>query len=161
MLAIRLMHAHWKSLLFLLGCAATLGGCKQREVPAANLTPASAPAQENSHSQIAAEPVVPPELQWFHEVTNETGIDFHHCSGTNSEKPFPAANGSGLAAFDYDLDGSCDLYFATGTPFPINPQATTPFNHCYRNMGEWRFVDVTQACGLGHAGYSAGVAIGD
>ena len=98
---------------------------------------------------------------WFHNVAAESGIDFRHESGTSAEKPFPAANGSGVAAFDYDLDGRYDLYFATGTPFPIDPSRQGPVNRVYRNGGGWRFADQTATTGLGHNGYSAGLSVGD
>src|SRR5262249_10119568 len=49
----------------------------------------------------------------FTEMTRESGVDFVHGSGDSADKPFPAANGSGVAAFDFDLDGSVDLYFLT------------------------------------------------
>ncbi len=98
---------------------------------------------------------------WFTDMTAASGVDFVHQSGTNAEKPFPAANGSGVASLDYDLDGRCDLYFATGTPFPLDPARREPTNRFYRNRGDWNFDDVTEFCGLGHAGYSAGLAVGD
>lgn len=91
----------------------------------------------------------------------QSGIDFVHFSGDSAEKPFPAANGSGVAAFDYDLDGSVDLLFLTGIPFPIDPAQTRISNRAYRNRGSWKFEDVTAATNLGHTGYSAGVAVGD
>lgn len=155
------MHSRSKVLILLIGWAAAMGGCRPRDVPPTSLGATIAPVSSPAAPFAAVKPSLPAGPEWFHEVTKDTGIDFVHCSGTNDEKPFPAANGSGLAAFDFDLDGRCDLYFATGTPFPIDPHAKTPFNHCYRNLGQWRFEDVTQKCGLGHAGYSAGVAVGD
>jgi hypothetical protein len=90
-----------------------------------------------------------------------SGIGFEHVSGDSPDKPFPAANGSGVAAFDYDLDGQIDLLFLTGIPFPIDEGQTKFVNRCYRNRGEWRWEDVTEQTRLGHNGYSAGVAIGD
>jgi enediyne biosynthesis protein E4 len=155
------MHSRRKLLILLIGWTAAMGGCRPREIPPTSLGATTAPVVAPAAPSAAVKPSVPAGPEWFHEVTKDTGIDFIHCSGTNDEKPFPAANGSGLAAFDYDLDGRCDLYFATGTPFPIDPHAKTPFNHCYRNLGQWRFEDVTKKCRLGHAGYSAGVAVGD
>ena len=103
-----------------------------------------------------------PADAWFTTIGKAvTGIDFRHDSGTNAEKPFPAANGSGIAVLDYDLDGHDDLYFATGTPFPIESNREAPVNRCYRNLGDFRFSEVTAASGLGHNGYSAGLAVGD
>lgn len=97
----------------------------------------------------------------FSDVLAESGIDFVHVSGDSADKPFPAANGSGVAAFDFDLDGLADLYFLTGTPLPGDPARSTPINRCYRNLSGWRFAEATAAAGLGHNGFSAGVAIGD
>ena len=91
----------------------------------------------------------------------DSGIDFVHVSGTSSEKPFPAANGSGIAALDYDQDGLYDLYFATGTHFPLDLSRSSPINRMFRNRGDWKFADVTEASRLGHNGYSAGLAVGD
>ncbi|MBW3542914.1 MAG: CRTAC1 family protein [Planctomycetes bacterium] len=94
-------------------------------------------------------------------MTDQTGIDFVHVSGNSPDKPFPAANGSGVAAFDYDLDGSCDLLFLTLREFPPTAASATRGNQMYRNVGDWEFANVTEATGLGHKGYSAGPAVGD
>jgi hypothetical protein len=149
------------TVMLLIGWAAI--GCGNRprgDVPDGPAT-AATPTVAASLPPAAAAPPSSLEAPWFREVTKSTNIDFVHHSGTNPEKPFPAANGSGIAAFDYDLDGNCDLYFATGAPFPIDPQRTSPLNRCYRNLGNWRFADVTRSSGLGHIGYCAGVAVGD
>lgn len=95
------------------------------------------------------------------DVENNGGITFQHQTGTNSDKPFPAANGSGIACLDYDLDGWTDLYFATGTPFPIDSTRSKPTNELYRWVGNWNFENVTELSGLAHNGYSAGLAAGD
>ncbi len=47
-------------------------------------------------------------------------------------------NGSGIAAGDIDGDGLCDLYFC-GLDSP---------NALYRNLGNWKFEDVTQTAGV-------------
>lgn len=97
----------------------------------------------------------------FTDMLPSSGIGFIHVSGDSKEKPFPAANGSGVAAFDYDNDGRVDLLFLTGTSFPIDASQTAAINRCYRNLGAWHFEEVTQQTRLGHNGYSAGVAVGD
>lgn len=94
-------------------------------------------------------------------MTADSGVDFVHVSGDSAEKPFPAANGSGAAAFDLDLDGLVDLYFLTGTPLPVDRSQAGPVNRCYRNLGDWKFEDVTIPTGLADGGYNAGVAVGD
>ena len=98
---------------------------------------------------------------WFDDVTSSSGVDFVHVSGDSPEKPFPAANGSGLGMLDFDLDGWQDLLFLAGTPFPVDVTRKAPRNRIYRNRGELRFEDVTDQTGLGYTGFSAGLAVGD
>lgn len=98
---------------------------------------------------------------WFDDMTATSGIRFRHVSGNSAEKPFPAANGSGLASLDYDRDGWIDLYFATGTTFPIDSSRREPTNRLYRNRAGWQFEDVTATAGVAHNGYSCGLAVGD
>ncbi len=47
-------------------------------------------------------------------------------------------NGSGVAAGDVDGDGGCDLYFC----------ALDTSNALYRNLGQWRFQDITRESGV-------------
>ena len=98
----------------------------------------------------------------FTDMLEDSGIDFRHESGISPERPFPAVNGSGIGALDYDLDGMVDLYFATGRPFPLEqPGPVGTHNKLYRNLGNWKFANVGAAAGVEHHGYSAGVAVGD
>ena len=68
-----------------------------------------------------------------------TGLAF-----TNSVDEWASAsnrvllNGSGVAAGDYDGDGRPDIYFCS-----LNGR-----NTLYRNLGQWKFADVTEASGL-------------
>ena len=63
-----------------------------------------------------------------------------------AEKHFPTANGSGVAVFDYDNDGKLDLYFATATLLPLGTATKGP-NRLYKNLGDNKFQDVTEAAG--------------
>src|SRR2546429_6962056 len=58
-------------------------------------------------------------------------------------------NGSGVAAGDVDGDGLCDLYFC-GLDGP---------NVLYRNLGGWKFEDVTAAGGVDQPGPGATGAV--
>jgi hypothetical protein len=96
----------------------------------------------------------------FVDVRPGSGVDFVHVSGMNARKLFPTANGSGVALFDADGDGRLDLYFATGNPLPLADRPAAS-NRLYRNLGGWRFEDVTERSGLGFRGYCHGVTVGD
>ncbi|MHB1561993.1 MAG: FG-GAP repeat domain-containing protein, partial [Isosphaeraceae bacterium] len=88
----------------------------------------------------------------FAEIAKEAGIDFVHFSGMTDEKHFPTANGSGVAVFDYDGDGLLDLYYASATLLPLGTAEKGP-NRLFKNLGNNRFKDVTEASGLGFRGF--------
>ncbi|HEY2155910.1 MAG TPA: VCBS repeat-containing protein, partial [Isosphaeraceae bacterium] len=97
----------------------------------------------------------------FTEIAREAGIDFVQVSGMEAAtKHFPTANGSGVALFDYDGDGKLDIYFATGTYFPVGSRKTGS-NKLYKNLGGGKFKDVTKESGLGFEGYCHGIIAGD
>ena len=61
-------------------------------------------------------------------------------------------NGSGVAAGDVDGDGLCDLYFC----------GLDSSNALYRNLGNWRFQDITASAGVACADLDAtGAAFAD
>jgi len=81
--------------------------------------------------------------------------------------------GSGVALFDFDLDGDLDVYFLQGTMLDkskspeesIFPPKSGVANRLFENRivpdGRLSFVDATAASGLGDEGYGMGVAVGD
>ncbi len=60
-------------------------------------------------------------------------------------------NGAGVAIADFDKDGWQDLYF-TGNMVS---------NRLYRNLGDWKFEDITDTSGAGSSNWSNGVSIVD
>lgn len=58
-------------------------------------------------------------------------------------------NGAGVALGDFDGDGRCDLFFCSlsGT------------NALYRNLGDWKFEEVTRAAGVGGEGWASTGAV--
>ena len=82
-----------------------------------------------------------------------TGVAF-----TNSLTPLHAAesqirlNGSGVAAGDVDGDGWCDLYLC----------GLESGNRLYRNLGNWRFADITAEAGVACTNqFSTGAVLAD
>ena len=134
---------------------------REPAIQTVNDPPSPANAAETIRERRSAHRAPSTKTLYLTEPNDDTGIRFKHCSGTSADKPFPSANGSGIAAFDYDLDGLYDLYFATGVPFPIDAGQREHRNRIYRNLGNWKFADVTEVTGLGHNGFSAGLAAGD
>jgi len=97
----------------------------------------------------------------LHDVTASTGIDFRHTDGGCGRRYIMETVSAGLALFDYDGDGWIDIYFLNGAPLGGSEAGTTPRNALYRNLGNWKFEDVSQQAGVADTGYGLGVAVGD
>ena len=82
-----------------------------------------------------------------------TGISFtNYISEEKGLENALRTTGAGVAAGDVDGDGWCDLYFC----------GMENNNALYRNLGGWRFQDVTAAAGVACEGeYSAGAVLAD
>jgi len=111
----------------------------------------------------------------FEEISQTSGLNFHHFTGATGQFYLPEIMGSGVALFDYDNDGDLDIFLIQGTllepgktmrdaRFPP-PANWKPGNRLFRNMlhetGKLQFIDVTEQAGLGHVGYGMGAAVGD
>jgi len=70
------------------------------------------------------------------------------------------ANGGGIAAFDYDLDGNCDLYFVQSGGSPRKPLGSTA-NQLYRATGKGLFEDRSVPADVTDRGFGQGVCAGD
>ena len=82
-----------------------------------------------------------------------TGVTFSNVlSQAAIEKNRILENGSGVALGDVDGDGLCDIYLCR----------LEGDNALYRNLGGWRFQDVTQEAGVACSGqYSTGAVLAD
>jgi hypothetical protein len=65
---------------------------------------------------VSAEEYVPKVK--FTDITTEAGIQFKHNNGATGDKLLPESMGSGVAFFDFDMDGDQDLLFTNGTWWP-------------------------------------------
>ncbi|MCR4411524.1 MAG: CRTAC1 family protein [Thermoguttaceae bacterium] len=111
----------------------------------------------------AAAPAPPPPECPIHfvDVTDESGITFVHTDGSSGRHYIAETVTSGLATFDYDGDGLVDIYFPNGAPLPGTQTERPPRHALYRNLGNMRFRDVTEAAGVACAGYGLGATVGD
>lgn len=113
----------------------------------------------------------------FESVAEQAGVTFEHTDGSSGQRYVIESMTAGCAVFDYDGDGLLDVYFLNGCPLPAEGESLalksdqdedsverdpkTPRNTLYRNLGNWRFRDVTNESGIGDTGYGLGVAAGD
>ena len=97
---------------------------------------------------------------WFQESAGEAGLDFHHRTGHQREHLMPEIAVGGVCLIDYDGDGRLDLYAVQSGALRSAPEER-PGNVLYRNEGGGRFVDVTEAAGVGDRGYGMGCTVGD
>lgn len=105
---------------------------------------------------------VPVPVAKFTDVTPESGISFRHYSGATGAKLLPEAMGSGVVVLDFDADGKPDLFFVNSCPWPGDPVPDpVPTSRLFRNLGNWRFADVTQSMGLAIPFYGMGGTSGD
>lgn len=99
---------------------------------------------------------------YFREVTAASGITFVHENGATPAKYLIETLGSGVAVIDFDSDGKPDLYFPNGgaVPAKIGEQAAGK-SRLYRNLGGWKFADVTERAGIAGRGFMLGAVTGD
>ena len=97
----------------------------------------------------------------FVDVAAERGIDRTLASGS-PEKLFIAENvGSGAAIFDYDGDGSPDIFLANAGYLREGKLLPGPGSALYRQLPSGRFEETAARAGLLYDGWGTGVAVGD
>ena len=99
----------------------------------------------------------------FEDVTDKTPLaNFRHRSGeAPKDYIFDSASG-GAAIFDYDSDGRPDVYLVNGsTSAAMRGKEKAPRAALYRNLGNWKFEDVTEKAGVANERWGYSVAVGD
>jgi hypothetical protein len=71
------------------------------------------------------------------------------------------SGGSGVALFDYDNDGWLDVYVASAFELSDRRERIPHRNALFRNVGGWKFEDVSARSGVDVATWSNGVCAGD
>ena len=99
----------------------------------------------------------------FDDVTGQTGIDFAYRNGEEANlTTILESLGGGVAAFDFDGDGKIDLFFTGGGSLDGKVIMGRP-GKLYRNLGDWKFQDVSKETGLTDAPlfYTHGATVSD
>jgi hypothetical protein len=109
-----------------------------------------------------------PELPVFTDITKDSGIAFRHGYGDHHLDNIVEGTGAGVCIFDYDNDGLPDIYFVTGKwTNGVSDNEGRDLrgklsNRLYKNLGNGRFVDVTEKAGVGGKGiFSSGCSAAD
>ena len=91
----------------------------------------------------------------FLDVTDKSRIEFRHQAGGDTYF-VPRSIGSGGAFFDFDNDGSLDVYLIQNAG-----PGTGVKNQLFRQLEDLTFENISEGSGLDIDGYGMGVAVGD
>lgn len=97
----------------------------------------------------------------FQEFADQAGITFDHRDGSSGRHFTPETMSAGVATFDYDGDGLVDIYFPNGAALLGTTYDKPPRHALYRNLGDWRFQDVSEQAGIVCSAFGLGIAVGD
>lgn len=83
-----------------------------------------------------------------------------YCGGPTKDH-IVESGGGGIALFDYDGDGRLDMYFVNAYELTPQREAVPHRNALFRNLGHWKFQDVSAAAKVDSAAWGNGVCAGD
>ena len=83
-----------------------------------------------------------------------------YCGGPTKDHILESACG-GVALFDYDGDGLLDIYLVTAPELTPARERVAHRNALYRNLGGWKFEDVSRQAGVDLAAWGSGACAGD
>ena len=96
-------------------------------------------------------------------MTAKTALaNFRHRSGSPTKEYIIETVSGGVAIFDHDNDGRPDVYLLNGSSIAaMRGEEKHPRAALYRNLGGWKFEDVTEKAGVANERWGMGVAVGD
>jgi enediyne biosynthesis protein E4 len=99
----------------------------------------------------------------FEELTDKTTLaNFRHRSGDLAKDYIFDTPSGGAAIFDYDADGRPDIYLLNGsTMAAMRGKEKPPRAALFRNLGNWKFEEVTDKAGVANERWGFSVAVGD
>jgi len=99
----------------------------------------------------------------FEDVTAQTALKNFQCVSGGAEKNYIIeTTACTVAVFDYDNDGKPDIFFLNGSTLNAERGTEKPAKSAlFRNLGEWKFQDVTEKAGLANERWGMGVTVAD
>ena len=99
----------------------------------------------------------------FEDVTAQTDLKNFQCVSGGKDKNFIVeATACTVAVFDFDNDSKPDIYLLNGSTMNAElGKEKAPKSALYRNLGNWKFENVTEKAGVSNERWGMGVAVAD
>ncbi len=99
----------------------------------------------------------------FEDVTSQTVLkNYLQASGDKAKNYILETTSGSVAVFDYDNDGKPDIFLLNGSTIDaLKGKEKLPRSALYRNLGNWKFEDVTDKAGIANERWGMGAAVGD
>lgn len=119
--------------------------------------------QRTYTSKRTAGVVTPGAPRVFENVVARTPLKDFKCTGGAVSKEYIIETTACTAAIlDFDNDGRPDIYLLNGSTLDAERgKASVPKSALYRNLGDWKFEDVTHKAGVANERWGMGVAVAD
>ncbi|MEJ7862768.1 MAG: CRTAC1 family protein [Pyrinomonadaceae bacterium] len=99
----------------------------------------------------------------FEDMTAQTALKNFRCVSGGAEKNYIIeTTACTVAVFDYDNDGKPDIFLLNGSTMNAERGREKPAKSAlFRNLGNWKFEDVTEKAGVANERWGMGVAVAD
>jgi hypothetical protein len=102
----------------------------------------------------------PASRLFFRDIASQAGIVFQHCSAPEKKYIVESMSG-GVALFDFDDDGRTDVYLVNSLTVDTAKTPRAARSALYRNVGDMKFVDVSEQAGVAYPGWGMGACTAD
>lgn len=114
------------------------------------------PETEDSSAAISSSSTIT-----FTDATSHSKMAFQYSEAPSINHYMTEQNGGGIAVFDFDNDGSLDVFLSNGSTFDSSKTAQPSSNCLFRSTDSLTYHDATVPARLEAFGFGQGVAAGD